>query len=189
LIDKARNLSRSSTSDGSSKHFVPSGHDPKIRRRMVDHCRHHHGVVERELPPSGGLTGGGACLFAVLIAVFGEAVIFLTSLFHQILDAIFSTSFVRALSRSFQFILISGAVRRAISKILCCCCDYGDRVPLELMHRGDDLCRQNGTGRMAACLKIRDKRRRHHARSTENNSRTADRGHRGLRNREPDREL
>src|SRR6266446_7324397 len=29
---------------------------------MVDHCRHHHGVVERELPPSGGLTGGGSCL-------------------------------------------------------------------------------------------------------------------------------
>ena len=37
-------------------------HDPKIRRRMVDYCCHHHGVVERELPPSGGLTGGGACL-------------------------------------------------------------------------------------------------------------------------------
>ena len=98
-------------------------------------------------------------LFAVLIAVFGDAVFFL--LFHQLLDAMFSTSFVRALSMSFQFILISGlAVRRAISKILCCCCDYGDRVPLELMHRGDDLCRQNGTGRMAACLEIRDKRRR-----------------------------
>jgi len=44
---------------------------------------------------------------------------FLTSLFHQLLDAIFSTSFVHALSMSFQFILISGlAVRRAISKIL-----------------------------------------------------------------------
>jgi len=38
-------------------------------------------------------------------------------LFHQLLDAMFSTSFVRALSMSFQFILISGlAVRRAISK-------------------------------------------------------------------------
>lgn len=92
---------------------------------------------------------------------FGEAVIFLTSLFHQLLDAIFSTSFLRALSMSFQFILIPGSRCGAKSaKSFCCCCDYGDRVPLELMHRGDDLCRQNGTGRMAACLKIRDKRRR-----------------------------
>jgi len=125
---------------------------------MVDHCRHHHGVVERELPPSGGLTGGGACLPYSLLS---SAMQFFFSFFHQLLDAMFSTSFVRALSMSFQFILISGlAVRRAISKILCCCCDYGDRVPLELMHRGDDLCRQNGTGRMAACLEIRDKRRR-----------------------------
>jgi len=84
---------------------------------MVDHCRHHHGVVERELPPSGGLTGGGSCLPYSLLSSAMQ--FFLTSLFHQLLDAIFSTSFVHALSMSFQFILISGlAVRRAISKIL-----------------------------------------------------------------------
>jgi hypothetical protein len=100
-------------------------------------------------------------LFAVLIAVFGDAVFFSLPFSISSWMPSFREVFVHALSMSFQFIVISGlAVRRAISKILCCCCDYGDQVPLELMHRGDDLCRQNGTGRMAACLKIRDKRRR-----------------------------
>jgi hypothetical protein len=124
---------------------------------MVDHCRHHHGVVERELPPSGGLTGGGACLpYSLLSSAMQFFSPFPSALGCHVFD-----KFRAALSMSFQFILISGlAVRRAISKILCCCCDYGDQVPLELMHRGNDLCRQNGTGRMAACLEIRDKRRR-----------------------------
>jgi hypothetical protein len=68
---------------------------------MVDHCRHHHGVVERELPPSGGLTGGGACLPYSLLS---SAMQFFFSLPFSIsiLDAIFSTSFVHALQHEFS---------------------------------------------------------------------------------------
>jgi hypothetical protein len=75
--------------------------------------------------------------------------------FHQRSDAIFSTSFAHALRNRFSIYFDSGfAVRREISQNhFAAYCDVADRVLLELMHRGDDLCHQIGTCGMAAWLK------------------------------------